>query len=474
MPENSPPDFHDLGGAATMDPNPIVRWITSKVMTRFASYGSQLKRRAKAERKRMASGEAHRVDYFHQVDDPYSLLAVQMLPALREHYELDLKLRICGQLRDRNFPEPDLLGPMGCYDAGLVASHYGVEFPAEARMPDIEAVLLAQRVLVGVDSKDFSALATKLGLALFSGNRRALNAEIATRSPVSVEQTRRTIDDNNALRTKLGHYQGATFHCAPEWYWGPDRVYHLENRLIEFGARRDGGTSPLYDRPVIETGPLKDDGSLTLEFYPSVRSPYSSIAFDKTMEFAKSVGIRVDLKPVLPMVMRGAAVTRLKGTYIPSDTAREAVTLGVDWGPMYDPIGQPVRNVYSLYPWAVEQGKGVELISSFMRRAWFEGVNTNNDRGMQRVVEGAELDWSVAKKHMGDTEWEALMEENRQSMYGFGSWGVPSYRLRGDDGKVVFGTWGQDRLWYLSREVQRILAQRGGSTKPATGLPAGI
>lgn len=460
MADDSPPDFQDLGGAATMDPSPIVRWLGSKIGSHISRYDAQMKRRAKAERKRMARGEKHRIEYFHQVDDAYSLLAVQMLPALIEHYEVDLHLRVAGQLGDRNFPEPEMLGPMGCHDAGLVAAHYGVEFPADARMPDPEAIELAQRILVGVDSKDFPEVATALGHALFSGDRTALDAQAESHPPVPVGRARETIEASNAQRTKLGHYQGGTFHCGPEWYWGPDRLYHLERRLIEFGARRDGGDTPCYERPAIETGPLKDDGSLTLEFYPSVRSPYSSIAFDPTIDFARDVGIKLVTRPVLPMVMRGTAITRQKSSYIPADTAREAVALGVEWGPMYDPIGDPVRNVYSLYPWAERQGRGNDLISSFMRCAWFEGVNTNNDRGMRNVVEGAGLDWGEAKQRMGDPAWEELMEANRQAMYSFGSWGVPSYRLFDANGVAVLGTWGQDRLWLISREVQRLLAAR--------------
>ncbi len=458
MADDSPPEFEDLGGAATMDPSPPVRWITSKVMSRLASVPAQRKRRARAERARMRRGERHRIDYFHQVDDAYSLLAAQMLPALLDRYDVELHCHVAGQMHDRNFPEPELLGPLGCYDAGLVAPHYGVDFPADAQTPDHESVELAQRILVGVDAKDFSEVAVALGQALFTGDREAIDAQAANHPPVPAEQARQAVEASNANRTRLGHYQGATFHCAPEWYWGPDRIYHLENRLIEYGARRNGNDAPAYPRPAIETGPLKDDGSLTLEFYPSIRSPYSSIIFDPTVDFARAVGLRLDTRPVLPMVMRGTAITRQKGTYIPADAAREAAALGIQWGPMFDPIGDPVRNAYSLFPWASEQGKGDEFLSSFMRRAWFEGVNTNNDRGMRKVVEGAGLDWGEARQRMGDPAWKEVAEANRQAMYAFGSWGVPSYRLLDARGETVVAAWGQDRLWLVSRQVQRVLA----------------
>ena len=422
---------------------------------------AQKKRRARAERARMRRGERHRIDYFHQVDDAYSLLAAQLLPTLLEHYDVDLHCHVAGQLHDRNFPEPELLGPLGGYDAGLVAPHYGLAFPEAAQTPTEDGVALAQRILVGVDAKDFPEVASAVGQALFRGDPEALEAQAAKHPPVPAERARQAIEAGNARRSKLGHYQGASFYCKPEWYWGPDRFYHLENRLIEYGARRDGKAEPCYPRPAIESGPLRDDGSLTLEFYPSIRSPYSSIAFDPTLALAREVGVRLATRPVLPMVMRGTAITRQKGSYIPGDTAREAIALGVEWGPMYDPIGDPVRNTYSLFPWAEEQGKGNDLLSSFMKRAWFEGVNTNHDRGMRKVVEGAGLDWEQAKQRMGAPGWEELVEANRQAMYGFGSWGVPSYRLLDEAGESVIAVWGQDRLWLISREIQRLLGARG-------------
>ena len=40
------------------------------------------KAQAKAERRRKARGEPHRVHCFHQVDDPYSALLAACLPAL--------------------------------------------------------------------------------------------------------------------------------------------------------------------------------------------------------------------------------------------------------------------------------------------------------------------------------------------------------------------------------------------------------
>jgi 2-hydroxychromene-2-carboxylate isomerase len=254
------------------------------------------------------------------------------------------------------------------------------------------------------------------------------------------------------------------FYYAGEWYWGADRFHLLEERLTKLGACKAEPAEPIMARPPIEFGPLKDDGSLTFEIYPSLRSPYTSIIFDTAVKLAHDTGVKMVMRPVLPMVMRGVPATLQKGRYIFSDAGREAAAMGLEWGNFYDPIGDPVRNCYSLYPWAREQGRGTELLSSFLHAAFFDGVNTNNERGQRIVVENAGLSWPEARERIGNKDWEAELEANRLAMYDFGSWGVPSFRLLDAQGEEVLALWGQDRLWLFSREIQRLL--RGRSASP--------
>ena len=75
-------EFADQGGTATMNPPAIVRWATSKLMSRLWRASAITRRRAKAERVRKRKGEPHRVEYFHQIDDGYSQLAAQLLEPL--------------------------------------------------------------------------------------------------------------------------------------------------------------------------------------------------------------------------------------------------------------------------------------------------------------------------------------------------------------------------------------------------------
>ena len=186
-------------------------------------------------------------------------------------------------------------------------------------------------------------------------------------------------------------------------------------------------------------------------------SPYTAVGFDQTVNFTKQVGLQLNVRPVLPMVMRGVPATIEKGRYILFDAAREARAIGAPFGPCADPIGRPTRRAYSLYAWAEEKGKSLEFFSAFLRCAWVDAINTNTDKGMRTVLERAGLEWSEAKLQIDKPGWEAAIEKNRLAMYELGLWGVPSYRLSDENGITKLAIWGQDRLWLVAKEVQRHL-----------------
>lgn len=449
--------FKEQGGAATMDPGVILRWLTSRVMSHVTEPGRLERAHRKAERVRAKAGDRHRVDYFHQVEDGYSHLAAQVLHRLADRYDIDLVCHLVSGPSGNNSPEPELLLQLSRYDAQKVASAYGLTFPSHPEAPDPELVSLAESVLAHQSNIEFAEYAEAVGAALWSGDKAALLQYAKQWGQADTRSVAQCIASGNERLRALKHYSSAMFYYGGEWYWGVDRLYHLERRFRELGVDRHAGLPPLAPRPV-ETGTLKDNGSLTLEFFPSMRSPYTAISFDRTVKLARETGVNLVVRPVLPMVMRGVPATRQKGMYIFSDTAREAAAAGVPFGNFYDPIGDPVRKGYALYQWACEQGRGNEFFSAFLRCAFALGVNLNRPKGLQQAVEMAGLNWSAAQMHTDDESWEALLEANRGAMYGAGLWGVPSFRLTDKKGKECLATWGQDRLWLVAREIQRQLS----------------
>lgn len=451
--------FEDMGGSSSSNPSFLRRWISSLVLRRLADVERRELKRTAFEAKRGKSTAPHQIEYFHQVEDPYSFLAAQVLQSLLSTYDIELVCHlVTGPAGDSN-PEPKLLLPYAQTDCEVVAPHYGLEFPVGVRSPGRKKIELAQRILASATDSDFPQLAVTVGQAMWCGEVGELKALAARLGEASLDDAAASVAAGTSRREELGHYSGAMFYYGEEWYWGVDRLYHLENRLLELGARRGNGRQLLVPRPGIEKGTLRDKGSMTLEVYPSLRSPYTSIIFDKAVSLARHTGVNLVVRPVLPMVMRGTAVSRQKGLYIGFDTAREAQTLGVEWGNAWDPIGKPVKQAYSLYLWAEGQGKGVSLLSAFMRLAWSQKVNTNTTAGMRKVVEVAGLDWKEARAHINpsDEAWQALVEDNRQKMYGQGMWGVPAFRLLDRQGETLLSTWGQDRLWLVARLIQERL-----------------
>ena len=121
--------FKEQGGAATMDPSSLLRWATSKAMTHVISAKRLEKNRVKIERQRQAQNQRHTVEYFHQVDDGYSHLAVQALASLAERYDIDLECYLVDGPAGANAPEPELLINLSRYDASQIAPHYKLNFP---------------------------------------------------------------------------------------------------------------------------------------------------------------------------------------------------------------------------------------------------------------------------------------------------------------------------------------------------------
>ena len=451
--------FKEQGGAATMDPSRLRRWIASKFMTSMMDPEKLKQKRRKQEFSRIKRGEKHVVEYFHQVDDGYSHLAAQALKALTEKYAIELECHLVSGPLGANAVEPELLVELSRYDSSKIAPHYGLSFPENLPVPSQTSINLAASIYAALDGQGFVNHAKQIGDALWSSNDSALDSLAAALGRASELDLKAKIEAGNARREDLKHYSGAMFYYAGEWYWGVDRLYHLENRLSELGGDTQVQMPLIAPRQEIISGDVRDNGSLTLEVFASLRSPYTSIAFDRAIALAKDTGVTLHVRPILPMVMRGVPATNEKGIYIFTDTAREARAASVPDRRFYDPIGEPVRRCYSLYPWACSLGKGNQLLSSFLRAAFVDGVNTNTERGLKSVVENAGLDWMDAKPLVGQDGWQQALEDNRLAMYDSGLWGAPSFRLLDSNKKPVLALWGQDRLWLVAREIQNLLTK---------------
>ncbi|MBU6407426.1 MAG: DsbA family protein [Alphaproteobacteria bacterium] len=413
--------------------------ISSAVTSRLFSEAALARRRASAERARVASGAPHKVEYFHGAADPYAHLVAQVLGEFVSRYDIVLQPWLCSPPPDWAAPDRERLIAYAREDAARLARRAGLEFADPGHQPSADRIAKADaQFAASLERGTFVADAAAIGAALWGG--AAFSNSAATAPPAPHYRA------GDARRAKLGHYLNAMFYYGGEWYWGLDRLHFLESRLASLGARKSGpAAAAIFPPPNCPSSQaqVRSSSGGAVDFFLSFRSPYTYLAAERVKALAEHHGAELRLRFVLPMVMRGMQVPRSKSFYITSDTAREAWRLGVPFGRICDPVGRPVERGYSVLPWAIARGHGYAYCHAFMRAVWSQGVDAGEQSGLRRIVENAGLPWSEARSLIGNDDWRAEAEVNRQEMFGLGLWGVPSFRCRD------VAVWGQDRLWAI-------------------------
>jgi len=418
--------------------------------------------RARAEKKRQAASGRHVVHYFHQVDDPYSALTAAILPQWLARYDIDLQAHIVGPPPDSAAPDRARLIAYSRRDAALLARHYQLDFHDTGAQPDGAAVAEAARWLVGAArASRLPEIAGAVSSALWRGEPQGPRhgGPGGALQPADAATTASHRAAAERLRQQHGHYLGATFLYGGEWYWGIDRLHHLEHRLQLLGAQRPGVSGALFPPGTDWQAPVALARPQPIEFFVSLRSPYSALATARVYALARHASVPVHLRYVLPMVMRGLPVPREKRRYISLDAAREAHLRGIPFGRLNDPVGRPTERGLALIPLARRIGCEEAYLLSFMRGVWAEGIDAGSDRGLRTIAERAGLRWDDARDALRETGWRSIAEANRAALLALGLWGVPSFQVGG------VAVWGQDRLW----AVQDALLQ--GASSAASHSP---
>ena len=371
----------------------------------FLSRSRLLNLRKKAEQLRKSQSRPHVLHVFFQPDEPYSQLLAQALPKLQSRYAVSVLRHVVSEPDDSAAPEREKLNTYSQIDAKRLADQYDLVFPAPF---------------------DKSSSSEK------------------------------SLQEAHVLRKKWGHYLSGVIYYEGEWYWGIDRLHHLESRLNDLGLSTQAQSlglhkaKPLFFTPQYQPIAHVPEGT-DIDFYFSFRSPYSAICAAQVFKWAKDNGVQVNLKYVLPMVMRGLPVPADKRRYISLDAAREAYVQNVKFGCLNDPVGRPTERGLSLIPFAQMHQLAEAYVMSFMQGVWSEGLDAGTDQHLKIMVERAGLNWLAAKDILksdaNELLWRATAEQNRQSLFALGLWGVPSFKF--EDTAV----WGQDRFWVIEKAL---------------------
>jgi 2-hydroxychromene-2-carboxylate isomerase len=414
-------------------------------------------RRLHALRRRLRSGAAV-VHYFHQADDPYSHLMLQVLPAFIARYAIRLDLHLVPPPGDAAAPDRARLEAWSRRDAASLASATGLVFADPGRPPPSGLTRLADRALAA-GFRDATAPESALHVAmlasseLWNGDAGAL-----ARLPMIADaECDAMLAAGSRLRARLGHYLGAMLYFEGEWYWGIDRLHYLERRLRDSGLARGSDDGPIVRMPQAEYRPWPATGHRpVLHFFCSLRSPYTYLAVSRVVRLAECHGAELRLRFVLPMVMRGLPVPRDKRLYILRDAKREAETLGQPFGRIVDPVGLPTERGLAVLHRAVAAGSAPAFLESFLRGVWADGLDAGSDAGLRAIAARAGLDPAFVTAALADESWRAVAQANREEMLALGLWGVPSFRVDAQPAR-----WGQDRLWQVERDLAAATAVAG-------------
>jgi 2-hydroxychromene-2-carboxylate isomerase len=424
-------------------------WIKRQIMARATDLDRRDLARVRARARREKTGAPRVLHYFHRFGDPASALMAPLMIRLAQRFDVTVCTRLTGLPEKAVAPEPEQLEAVARADTARLAKLFGLGFadpgasPAQARI--IEAEALAAAAVLG--DEDALPQITALDAALWSGA-----ALPAGSGPGGSGDRDRALKAGTRARDALGHFQSGAVEFEGEWYWGADRLHYLETRLDDDGARiaGEGFLAP----PLLESQARGDAGGAVIEVYPSLRSPYTYLAMERVYALARRWNARVELYPVLPMVMRKLPVPQRKAMYFLKDCAREAERLALSFGTISDPVGAPTERGLAVLLRAMESGQGEAFITAFLEAAWSEAINAGSDGGLKEICARAGVPWADAQAALKGDSWRPCVEANRNRLTGLGLWGVPSFRV-GD-----LSVWGQDRLFLVEAELQGIAGAR--------------
>ncbi|TFH31603.1 MAG: 2-hydroxychromene-2-carboxylate isomerase [Myxococcales bacterium] len=398
---------------------------------------------------RVVRGGQRQARLYYRVDDPYSHLLAQVAQRLVSAFQLRIEIIPVAQPTIAANPAPDMLLHHAIRDAAILAERYGLSFPLDASAPPEDRVRRAHAVLLKRrPAEEQQKIAVELGESVWRDDGIALAATVERYGSVSGEEVSRALDANYAALERAGHYQPGMLYYGGEWYWGVDRLHHLEERL-----RREGleGSIDLASERSPHLGSLvrSDGGSRRrLEAFVSFRSPYSYLSIPQLIDLRDRYGLDVVVRPVLPMVMRGLAVPLAKRLALVNDAKREADRLGIPFGHVCDPLGKGSGYCMAVF-FNCAVGKGIELefARSAMQGIWSEARNVAHVPDLVFLAERAGISRAEVLAALEDPSWKEQGEANRQALTEMGLWGVPSFRMG------PYATWGQDRIPLIEAEI---------------------
>jgi 2-hydroxychromene-2-carboxylate isomerase len=430
----------------------IAKRLKGKAIAAWLGPTGEAARRAARGIRQQWKNEPQRLEVYIDPADPWSYLAAQAASRLVEAYPVELAVHIVTPPASDVDPQPGMRAKHAVRDAQLLAEYWDVEFPGKKEadpgaLREVNSSLIKER-----PAAEQLRAALELTTAMWSNDRKALTKLLGTWGTESTGAVAPILSSNYGALRKAGHYQGGMLAYGGEWYWGIDRLHHLEAALARaVGSDVAHVVSP---RPATDRGAVSlSEKPLACEMWFSFRSPYSYLALEQIEGVLAPYRVPLVLRPVMPMVNRGLAMPTVKRMYIAYDAKREADRLGIRFGELCEVTGAgAIENLMTLAQWADQRGALLPFAKSALRGTWAEARDMSEYVDLRHVVERAGLPWQEARDALGSslrTESQKWAQGNAADLAVIGLWGVPSLRC----GEFV--AWGQDRLPLLGDRLRR-------------------
>ena len=327
--------------------------ITPLVSGYWSSQRYLAKKNKQAENTLAKHNRPRHTQIFVALDDPYSYILLQTFAKFSQDFALDVDIHLIHHRQHDMFPEETMWSKWAINDAAHLARLYNLYlppyYPNQTNIRQAQAYWSAQPPINATQAlKRFEQVWLDQVIPESNGDPQIM------------------LRKNEQLLFKLGHYLPASIYFAGQWYWGLDRLEHLEKRLLDLNFNVDDYPVRQYCRTwqdfCQKPSNLMRNKTQPIELFFSMRSPYSHLALNRCHTLAQHYGVPLVIKPVLPMLMRKLSVPKNKTRYIFFDALREGQKLNIPYGKVADPLGKGVENTYALWHWAEQQGKGNDFL----------------------------------------------------------------------------------------------------------------
>ena len=206
----------------------VARMISSMTVLKMKRHAHEFKRRLLLQ--------PHKVEIYLRINDPYSYLLVQVLAELEQRFAVAMSFKTIEKLQDEMYPEGEMWHANAFIDAQHLADLYQLHWPSQSPKQVSVRVRQGSRLLLQIEDR------SKVTNGSYWSDVECIFKQYWFQLPLDEIQKGlersawegRLLANERTLADK-GHYMSAMMLYVGEWYWGLDRLDHLESRLNYLG-----------------------------------------------------------------------------------------------------------------------------------------------------------------------------------------------------------------------------------------------